>query len=161
MVDGGAALASGYIFVGNSSGVATGVAVTGDISLSNAGVAAISAGVIVDADVKSDAAIAMSKLANTYATTSGITFRDVAVNSGSAGRLDVNGILFPSGFIYNTEIRNPNGTGIANPVKIGGINISSGSDAPSGGADGDMYMRINGATTLLYVNINGSWVAQS
>lgn len=56
-------LASARIFVGNASSVPTGVAVSGDISIDNAGVTAIASGVIVNADVKSDAAIAVSKLA--------------------------------------------------------------------------------------------------
>jgi hypothetical protein len=56
-------LANGYIYVGNASNVAAEVQVSGDITLSNAGVAAIVAGVIVNADVNASAAIAKSKLA--------------------------------------------------------------------------------------------------
>src|SRR5689334_8321187 len=56
-------LTSGNIFVGNASNVATSVAVSGDITLSNTGVAAIVSGVIVDADVNASAAIALTKLA--------------------------------------------------------------------------------------------------
>lgn len=56
-------LTSAYVFVGNGSNVATGVAVSGDITISNAGVVAIAAGVIVNADVHASAAIAVSKLA--------------------------------------------------------------------------------------------------
>tara|TARA_Y100000310_G_scaffold280261_1_gene299859 strand:- start:100 stop:480 length:381 start_codon:yes stop_codon:yes gene_type:complete len=52
-----------YIIVGNASNVPTAVAVSGDITIDNAGAVAIAAGVIVNADVKSDAAIARSKLA--------------------------------------------------------------------------------------------------
>lgn len=57
-----AALTSAHILVGNGSNVAADVAVTGDISITNAGVTAIAAGVIVDADVNASAAIASSKL---------------------------------------------------------------------------------------------------
>jgi hypothetical protein len=56
-------LPSAQIFVGNGSNVATAVAVSGDITLSNAGVVAIAAGAIVNADVNESAAIAYSKLA--------------------------------------------------------------------------------------------------
>lgn len=56
-------LASANIFVGNGGGVATAVSVTGDISISNAGVTAIASGVIVNADINASAAIALSKLA--------------------------------------------------------------------------------------------------
>lgn len=56
-------LPSAQIFVGNSSSIATAVAVTGDIGITNTGVTSISSGVIVNADVNASAAIAVSKLA--------------------------------------------------------------------------------------------------
>jgi hypothetical protein len=56
-------LNSGNLIVGSSGNVATGVAVTGDITLSSAGVTAIAAGAIVNADVNASAAISFSKLA--------------------------------------------------------------------------------------------------
>ena len=59
-----ASLTSGNIIVGNSSNVPTAVAVTGDITVSNAGVTAIASGAVVDADVNASAAIAYSKLAS-------------------------------------------------------------------------------------------------
>ena len=52
------ALTDGHIFVGDAVDVAQDVAVTGDITISNAGVVAIASDVIVNADVKTDAAIA-------------------------------------------------------------------------------------------------------
>jgi hypothetical protein len=63
-----ASLTSGAILVGNSGNVATAVAVTGDVTISNAGVTVITAGAIVNADVNATAAIAFSKLANVSAT---------------------------------------------------------------------------------------------
>jgi hypothetical protein len=57
-----ASLTSGNILVGNASNVATSVAVTGDVTITNAGVTAIGSGVIVNADVNASAAIAYSKL---------------------------------------------------------------------------------------------------
>jgi hypothetical protein len=59
-----APLSSGRILVGNASNVATDVAVTGDVTISNSGVTAIGSGVIVNADISASAAIAYSKLAN-------------------------------------------------------------------------------------------------
>lgn len=56
-------LTNGHIFVGNASNIATDVAMTGDVTITNAGVTAISAGVIVNADINASAAIAYSKLA--------------------------------------------------------------------------------------------------
>ncbi len=58
-----ASLTDGNILVGNGSNVATSVNPSGDIDISNAGVFSIATGVIVNADVKSDAAIDYSKLA--------------------------------------------------------------------------------------------------
>lgn len=55
-------LTDGDIWVGNASNAATAVTPSGDITMDNAGVFAIAAGVIVNADVKSDAAIAFSKM---------------------------------------------------------------------------------------------------
>jgi hypothetical protein len=62
-----AALTSGNILVGNASNVATSTAVTGDITITNAGVTAIASGVIVNADINASAAIALSKLSTTGA----------------------------------------------------------------------------------------------
>jgi hypothetical protein len=58
---------SGQIIVANASGVPTWVSESGDISISDTGVTAISSGVIVDADINSAAAIALSKLSTTGA----------------------------------------------------------------------------------------------
>jgi hypothetical protein len=56
-------LPSAQIFVGNASNIAQARAMTGDISITNTGVTAIVAGVIVNADINAAAAIAYSKLA--------------------------------------------------------------------------------------------------
>lgn len=58
-----AALPSAQLLVGNGSNVATATTITGDVTISNAGVTAISSGVIVDADINASAAISLSKLA--------------------------------------------------------------------------------------------------
>lgn len=57
-------LPNGQIFVGNAGGVATAVAMSGDIGITNTGVTSIQAGVIVNADINAAAAIAFSKLAS-------------------------------------------------------------------------------------------------
>lgn len=61
-------LTSAHILVGNSSNIATDVAMTGDIAITNAGVTSIAAGVIVNADINASAAIAFSKLAGLPST---------------------------------------------------------------------------------------------
>ena len=58
-----AALTDGNILVGNGSNVAVSVNPSGDVDISNAGVFSIASDVIINADVKTDAAIAYSKLA--------------------------------------------------------------------------------------------------
>jgi len=72
-----ASLSSANIIVGNASGVPSGVAMTGDVTITNAGVTAIASNVIVNADVSSSAAIAYSKLA----LSSGITNTDVSASA--------------------------------------------------------------------------------
>jgi hypothetical protein len=69
-------LTDGHILVGNSSGLAADVEVTGDVTVSNAGVTAIAAGAIVNADVSGSAAIAFSKLA-------ALTSAQIIVGNGS------------------------------------------------------------------------------
>ena len=65
-----AALTSAQILVGNGSNEVTGVAVTGDISINNAGLTAIGAGKIVNSMVSGSAAITGSKV--TTGTTSAV-----------------------------------------------------------------------------------------
>jgi hypothetical protein len=90
-----ASMTSARILLGNSSNVATVTAVTGDITISNAGVTAIAAGVIVNADINASAAIAYSKLA----LSSGIVNTDV-----SASAAIVYSKLALSSGIVNTDI---------------------------------------------------------
>lgn len=73
-------LTSAHLFVGNVSNVATDTAITGDVTISNTGVTAISSGVIVDADVNAAANIAGSKIA---AATSSLTGTVSYENAGS------------------------------------------------------------------------------
>lgn len=56
-------LANGKIIIGNASNVGAAQTMSGDITIDNAGVTAISAGVILNADVNASAAIDLSKLA--------------------------------------------------------------------------------------------------
>jgi len=79
-----AALTSAQILVGNGSNVVTGVAVTGDISINNAGLTAIAAGVIVDADISGSAAITGSKIATGTTSAVGVLQLTNAADSTSA-----------------------------------------------------------------------------
>lgn len=60
----GSVLPSANILVGSAGNVATAVAMTGDVAISNAGATTIGAGAIIDSKVGASAAIAYSKLAN-------------------------------------------------------------------------------------------------
>lgn len=57
------ALTSGHVYVGNASNIATDVAMSGDVTISNTGATTISASAITDAKVSSSAAIARGKIA--------------------------------------------------------------------------------------------------
>jgi hypothetical protein len=76
-----AVLTSGYLVVGSGTNVPTATQVTGDVTIGNTGVTAIAANVIIDNDIKSDAAIAFSKLA---ALTSGYLVVGNATNVPTA-----------------------------------------------------------------------------
>lgn len=99
-----ATLTAGNIVLGNSSNVATSTAVTGDITISNAGVTAIASGAIVDADINANAEIAVSKLADgaarqllqTDAAGTGVEWTD---NIDVPGTLDVTGAAVFDGTI--------------------------------------------------------------
>jgi len=56
-------LTSAHILVGNSSNVATDVAMSGDIAITNTGATSFNGAVIVDADINASASISFSKLA--------------------------------------------------------------------------------------------------
>jgi len=91
-----ASLTSANILVGSSGNVATSVSVTGDVTIGNTGVTAITAGVIVDGDISPTAEIAVSKLADgaprqllqTDAAGTGVEWAD---NIDVPGTLDVTG----------------------------------------------------------------------
>lgn len=112
--NGNEALTNGHIFVGNAANIATDVAMTGDISITNAGVTAIVAGVIVNADINAAAAIAFSKLA---ALTSGNILVGSAGNvptsvtmSGDATIIASGALTIASNAITTAKILNANVT---------------------------------------------------
>jgi hypothetical protein len=89
-----AALPSGDILVGSAGNVATAVAVTGDVVISNAGVTAISAGVIVNTDINAGAAIDFSKLAT---LTSGNILVGSAGNAATSVTMSGDATIIASG----------------------------------------------------------------
>jgi hypothetical protein len=79
-----AALASGNILVGNGSNVAVSVNPSGDVDITNAGVFSIASDSIINADIKSDAAIADSKLA-TISTADKVSGAAIQVDGATDG----------------------------------------------------------------------------
>lgn len=57
------ALAEGKVLIGNASGLAEAQTLSGDVTVTSGGVAAIGTGVVVNTDISASAAIAFSKLA--------------------------------------------------------------------------------------------------
>ena len=108
-----AAKTSGYVLVGDGTDVNS-VEWTGDITLSTAGVSAIGAGVIVNADVNGSAAIAESKLA--FDTSAGHDHNGVnskQVNVGTASVIAANATLDAVGaFDYTVALTAPAATRI-------------------------------------------------
>lgn len=89
-------LASGKIWIGNASNLAAPQTLTGDVTVDNGGITAISSGVIVNADVNASAAIAYSKLnlANSILnadvnTSAAIAYSKLAL-TGSIVNADIN-----------------------------------------------------------------------
>lgn len=76
-------ITAGSVLLGNASNVPTATAITGDISLTSSGVTAISAGVIVDADISASAAISASKIQAGSTTTSGVVTLIDSISSTS------------------------------------------------------------------------------
>lgn len=96
-------LTSGTIPIGSAGNVATARTISGDFTISNTGVGAIAAGVIVNADVNASAAIALSKLA-------ALTASKVAVTDGSGVITTANQL---SALLGGTALDTSASTGVA------------------------------------------------
>jgi hypothetical protein len=137
-----ASLTAGNVLVGNASNVATSVAISGDVTINSSGVAAIGAGVIVDADINASAAIAFSKLASltsgniligngsnvptSTAVTGDITISNTGVTAIAAGSI-VNADINNSAGIEDTKLAT-----ITTAGKVSGTAITSGNIVTSG-----------------------------
>jgi len=124
---------AGNIIVYNSSGVPTSVTETGDVTISDTGVTAISSGVIVNADISSTAAIELGKLADvsTSAQTASYTLvlddknKIVEMSVSSANNLTVppnSSVAFPVGSQINIL---QTGTGQTTVVAGSGVTVNA------------------------------------
>ena len=151
-------LADGKIYVGNASNAATEVTMSGDITLSNAGVAAIAAGAIVNADINSSAAIAHSKMAaltasramvtdgSGVASASSVTSTELGYLSGvtSALQTQLNAITtLASGKIYLGD-----GSNVAQEVTLSGDVTVDNAGVTAIGAGVIVNADINGAAAI-------------
>lgn len=95
-------LADGKIYIGNAANSATEVTPSGDVTMTNAGVTSITAGVIVDADINASAAITRSKTASGTAyrilanNSSGVMSENAALTASAVVVADANGQLASS-----------------------------------------------------------------
>lgn len=103
-----ASLTAGNVLIGNASNVPTSTALSGDVTVTSAGVTAIAAGAIVNADVNASAAIAYSKLSLANSIV------DADINASAA--------------IADTKLAT-----IATAGKVSGTAITSGNIASAGG----------------------------
>ncbi len=126
-----AALASGSILVGNASSVATVQALSGDATLSNAGVLTIASSAITNAKISSSAAIALSKLATgSLPTAITISNSNVASNAAIAG----------------SKISPDFGTQAI--TTTGNLTLNNQADLRLGDADGSNYTAIQAGSTI-------------
>jgi hypothetical protein len=75
-------ITAGSVLLGNATNVPTATALSGDVTVNNSGVTAISSGVIVDADINASAAIADTKLA-TIATADKVSLSALNIDGGT------------------------------------------------------------------------------
>jgi hypothetical protein len=124
---------AGNIIVYNASGVPTSVTETGDVTISDSGVTAISSGVVVNADISTTAAIDLGKLADvsTSAQTASYTLvladknKVVEMSNASANNLTVplnSNVAFPVGSQINIL---QTGAGQTTIVGTGGVTVNA------------------------------------
>lgn len=148
-------LASGRIFVGNASNIATGVAMSGDITIDNTGATTIGAGVIVNAMVDASAAIAFSKLA-------ALPSAEILVGNGSnvAAAVAVTGdiaitnagvVSITAGAIVNADVNAAAAIAFSKLAALPSAQIlvgSAGNVATAVAMSGDVTISNTGATTI-------------
>jgi len=150
-----AALTSANILVGSSGNVATVTAVTGDISISNTGVTAIASDVIINADIKSDAAISYSKLAAlTSANILVGSSANVATSTAITGDISISNTgvtAIGSGVIVNDDIAGGTITDaklaqITTANKVSGSAITTGNISTTGSITTTSTLSVQGLT---------------
>ena len=153
-----AALTSGNVIVGSSGNVPTAVAITGDITLSNAGVVAITPGAVVNADISATAAIAFSKLAalnsanilvgngSNVATSVPMT-GDITISNTGATAI-ASGVIVDADINASAAIADTKLATISTAGKVSGSAITSGTIGGSTAINTTGTITTTGQTTL-------------
>lgn len=144
-----ASLASAKILVGNGGGVATAVAVSGNISMDNAGATTIANGAIVDAMVNASAAIALSKLA-------ALAINEVLVSNGT-GAISASGVTgaelaYLSGVTAAIQTQLNAKAPSASPTFTGTVTIGAKLDAATGANTSVGTFTLDGVTPVAVAN---------
>ncbi len=139
-----AAMTSASILLGNGSNVPTVTAVTGDVTISNTGVTAIAAGVIVNADISASAAIAFTKMA-------AMTASRAVVSDGSGFLVPATTTATEIGYVngVTSAIQTQLNAKMANPMTTGG-------DVIYGGASGVPTRLANGSSGQVLTSQGGT-----
>lgn len=141
-----ASLADGKIYIGNASNVATAQTVSGAFTITNTGVATLSAGIIVDSNINASAAITLTKLA---ALTAGR-----AIVSNGSGFLAVSAVTTTElGYVsgVTSAIQTQINTKLTDPMTtIGDMIYRNGSNVTARlpiGSDGEVLTMVGGLPT--------------
>jgi hypothetical protein len=146
-----ASTTAAFVLMGNATGVVTGTAVSGDVTVTDAGVTAISSGVVVNDDINASAAIALSKLATgtagnilVYNTTGVLTS---VTESGDVTISDAGVTAIASGVIVNADVNDSAAIDFSKLATLTSGNILVGSASnvvTSVAVSGDVTIAANG-----------------
>lgn len=133
-------LGNGLMYIGNNSDIAQARTISGDLTISSIGVAVISPGVIVNNDVSSTAAIALSKLAavtplrlavtdaSGFLTSSSIPTSSIITGTGNTNRI----AFFSSGQVLTSD-SDFTFNSISNELTVGNLVINTDTILGGGG----------------------------
>lgn len=143
-------LPSANIYVGNGSNVATAVAVSGDVTIDNAGAVAIASGVIVNADINAVAAIAFSKMAALTASRALVTDGSGLVTVSAVTSTEL-GYLSGVTSALQTQLNAKQATITGGATSITSANLTASRALVSDGS-GKVGVATTTATEIGYVN---------
>lgn len=163
-----AALPSADILVGSAGNVATAVAMTGDIAISDTGVTAIQAGVIVNSEINAAAAIDFSKLAtlapaNILVGSAGSVATSVAM-SGDVTISDAGVTAIGAGVVVDANVNASAAIAFSKLASLPSADIlvgSAGNVATAVSMSGDATLDNAGVLTIATGAVSGSKIANN